>query len=106
MHFLLTKSFSFSASHTQDSRIFGHNYILSVTIRSSDESAEAMLQEAVEKNVLAKVHSRDLGHNITQAGLLKSFLEQLAPKLPSMEITSLVLERDARTRTTLLPDKI
>ena len=105
MQFFLTKSFAFSASHTQGGRVFGHNYLLSVTVESSDETAETTLQSAVETNILPRVHSRDLGESVTQAGLLKGFWQELAPKLPAMKITSLVLERDPRTRTTFLPDK-
>lgn len=106
MRFLFTKSFPFSASHTRGSQVFGHNYILSVTVRTTeDDSAEARMIEVIEKDILLKVHSRDLGENITLSGLLRTFWKDITPKLLPFEITSLVLERDARTRAEFLPEK-
>ena len=106
MKALLTKFFRFSASHAAGEKIYGHNYVLGVTVDALTPAAERSFETAVESALIQRLESRDLGLHvdflkgieITDAGLLHAFWKVLEEKIKPARLRSLSLERDSRTR--------
>ena len=106
----LTKSFAFSASHKSGARSIGANYVLFITLPALDEASEKEFESLVQRELIAKVHTRDLSENvdflkgleISDAALLRAFREKLEKPLAGHALRRLALQRDARTVTTLL----
>jgi len=106
----LTKSFAFSASYRSGARSVGANYILFVTLPALDEFAEKEMEAVVQKELISKVHTRDLSENVdflkgvevSDSGLLRAFREKLEKPLAGRGLRRLALQRDARTVTTLI----
>ena len=102
---LFTKRFKFSASYEQGDKIFGHNYILSITVDDISQTQEQKLCDVVEKRILSKVHSRDMslhvdflrGVDITERNLLKEFYSQISPEINFCVIKEMSLDRDETT---------
>ncbi len=105
----LTKSFPFSASYARGTRSIGVNFILSVTVAELDEAAENDLEDLVQRDLISKIHTRDLsgdvdflkGVEITDGSLLRAFWTKLARPLERYGPRRLALQRDSRTVTTL-----
>ena len=95
----VTKNFEFSASLSQGKKVLGHNYILRATFEASDLSAENGLAEKIEKTLIEKVHSRDLGET-NDLALLKDFWGVVTQATRPAKLLSLCLERDRRTQWT------
>ena len=109
MDVTLTKTFQFSASFADGNRVEGHNYTLKATFHAADERAEEGLDEKIEKSLIQKLHSRDLGEHVdflkgvplNDPSLLKVFWSVLAPAVHPVVLYSLSLERDRKTAWTL-----
>ena len=107
----LTKSFAFSASYSRAARSIGVNYTFSVSVPAVDEEAEKELESVVRRELISKLHTRDLsehvdflkGVEISDEALLRVFWALLAKPLERYGIRSLSLRRDGRTVTTLHP---
>ena len=105
----LTKTFQFSASHGHNGKVLGHNYTLKATFRAPDAKVEEGLAEKVERSLIQKVHSRDLGEHVdflknvalSDPVLLRAFWDVLEPATRPAALRSLTLERDRRTQWTL-----
>ncbi len=104
----LTKSFAFSASFARGTRSIGVNFTLSVTVAELEESAEKDLEARVRKELISKLHTRDLsevdflkGVTITDGALLRAFWARLSDPLKAYAPRRLALQRDAQTLTTL-----
>jgi 6-pyruvoyl-tetrahydropterin synthase len=99
----LTKFFHFSASYQKNDKIAGHNYILGVTIQSSDEAGELLLVKRIEEGLIQKIQSRDLGTDvdffknspISEPFMLKKFWELINTLIKPLAVISLSLERDS-----------
>ena len=109
MRFRFTKHFPFSASYESSGKIYGHNYILGVTVSAAlDRSAEEAFERDVRDVLVSRLESRDLGLHvdflkgiaITDENLLRVFASILKNRLP-WPLESLTLERDRRTIATL-----
>ncbi len=104
-----TKSFRFSASHSEGSKVIGKNYIMEVTTRALSAKEETEFEKTVESRLLRHLESRDLGLEveflkdieITDANLLKVFWGLLEKGAPFVQILSLSLIRDSKTKTTV-----
>ena len=104
-----TKIFEFSASHSRGAKVTGHNYTLEATFAAADASAERGLEEKIDKALIQKVHSRDLGQHVDflkgrpldDLSLLNSFWTVVAEATRPAELRALSLRRDRRTRWTL-----
>lgn len=111
METVLTKTFHFSASFSRQDKVFGHNYALDVTLPAPDPLAETRITAAVEKELIGKLQSRDLGTDvpflagveITDSNLLAAFRPLLEKCLSPLPLLSLGLRRDGRTLTTWTP---
>lgn len=111
MKTVLTKIFDFSASHSQDQKVFGHNYRLSVTVEDPDGSVEALIQPRVESTLIRHLHSRDLtqhvdflkGMPITGPDLLRVFWPRVEDACRPARLLRLRLERDKSVLWTLEP---
>jgi hypothetical protein len=109
MNSTLTLVFEFSASYSQGDRVTGHNYILSATFDALEEPAEPAIRAAVEKELIQKIHSRDLGQHVdflkgkalTDLSLLRTFWPRVSQACSPARLVRLCLERDRRTRWTL-----
>jgi hypothetical protein len=105
----LTKSFAFSASYSSGARALGYNYTLWVTVDALDEARERELETLVERELISRLHTRDLtdqddflkGVEKTDAALLGAFWTRLAGPLRPYRPRRLALQRNARTVTTL-----
>ena len=105
----VTKTFEFSASHTEGSKIVGHNYTLRTTFIAPDARLESGLQEKIERSLIQKVHSMDLGEHVdflkgvapNGPELLKAFWAALEPVVRPSVLCSLSLEQDRRTLWTI-----
>jgi len=105
----LTKAFAFSASFSAGTRAIGRNYILLVTVEALEESRERLFEECVQKELISRVHSRDLtsqvdflkGVEMTDASLLAAFWKRLASPLADYRPKRFALQRDTKTVTTL-----
>ena len=101
----LTKTFQFSASFAEGNKVLGRNYTLRVTFRAPDGRLEEELAEKVERSLIQKLHSRDLGEDVdflkgtelNDPVLLKKFWAVLEPAVRPAVLSSLSLERDRRT---------
>lgn len=108
----LTKSFEFSASYSDGSKVFGHNYVLRATFVASDFSEEAGLAEKIDSALIQKIHSRDFGLHVdflkntppNDPARLKVFWEKITQAVQPLRLHSLCLERDRKTRWTLNAD--
>ena len=106
---LWTKLFYFSASFSKNTEVHGHNYTLAVTLRFSGKLDEVLVEEAIEKALIQKIHSRDLGRDvdflknvkITDLNLLKVFSEIISREIRPIRIERLSLRRDPRTELCL-----
>ena len=105
-----TKIFEFSASHSRDGRVLGHNYVLRFVFLASDVSVEEGLTEKIEIALIRKLHSRDLGdvdflkHTaINDLALLRAFWPIALEATRPAQLHSLCLERDRVTQWTLTP---
>lgn len=107
----LTKFFSFSACHTVSGRVLGRNYRFGITVEWVSQDQEDRLVAIVQREVIAKVHSRDLGESvdflknirIDDGSLLESFEKRLSALLSDFKVIRLVLERDSETAAVLFP---
>ena len=105
----LTKFFSFSACHTSSGKVLGRNYRFGITVEWVNQAQEERLIETVRRELISKVHTRDLGENvdflknisIDDASLLKEFKKRLSAALMGFNIKRLTLERDSETSTVL-----
>ena len=106
----VTKTFEFSASHSQDGKVFGHNYVLRCTFLATDASAEAGLTEKIESSLIHKLHSRDLGESVdflknvalNDLSLLRAFWRVITEATRPSQLHSLRLKRDRRTEWMLV----
>ena len=112
MKILLTKSFSFSSSYEQGSKVLGHNYELEVTVDALDESSEKILEAKVQRLVIDRIHSRDLSLQtdflpkdvpVTDGLLLETFWRALSPAVGPAVLRRLSLKRGKGHRTCLEP---
>ena len=109
MRHTFTKIFCFSASVESHGRVTGHNYKLSVTVDDLEESAEGRFEDAIQKSLIEKVHSRDLGTDVdflkgqalSDKTLLEAFGGIIQKTVAPLRLRSLTLERDERTIRTL-----
>ena len=110
MEVLLTKFFRFSASHAAGQKVYGHNYVLGVTVEPLSLEGEKGLEETVGTTLIDRLQSRDLGLHvdflkgleINDANLLRSFWKVLEGAVKPAKLRSLSLERSG-ARTTLSP---
>ena len=108
----VTKSFEFSASHSAAGKVFGHNYILHAAFHVHNASEETGLSEKIERSLIQKMHSRDLGSDVEflknvppdDLSRLKVFWEIIARETRPARLESLCLERNRHTRWTLTAD--
>ena len=104
-----TKSFAFSASYSSGGRSVGRNFTLQITVEASDEARERELEMIVERELISRVHLRDLSEGVdflknvekTDEALLRAFWTRLSKPLGTYHPKRLALQRDARTITTL-----
>ena len=109
MKISLTKTFYFSASHSHEGKIFGHNYTLGVTTQAADQDSERILEEKVNGSILQRVQSRDLGLHvdflkgisINDQNLLEVFWKILDREMKPLVLLKLTLARDKRTQVTM-----
>src|SRR3989338_5709939 len=112
MRMELTKTFSFSACHTASGRILGRNYLLKIALEWLPEAREKILSDIVRREILSKVHTRDLGEDvfflkrteIDDASILKAFWQRLSGPLEDFQVKYLTLQRDSETSTTFWPE--
>ncbi|MBI2095014.1 MAG: hypothetical protein HYT89_02475 [Candidatus Omnitrophica bacterium] len=110
MRHTFTKIFCFSASAESHGRVTGHNYKLGVTVDGLEENAEGGFEEAVQKALIEKIHSRDLGTDVDflkgkalgDQALLEIFGGIIQKIIAPLGLRSLTLERDERTIRTLI----
>lgn len=106
----ITKYFHFSASHQYRDKVFGHNYVLGITLGSLNEADEEKLIKNIHTHLIDKVHSRDLGmgvdflkgKEINDRTLLESFAKIIEGVIPVSTLKSLTLKRDERTLAALV----
>ena len=104
-----TKFFPFSASRESGGRVFGHNYVLGVTVDAPEEAVERRFVTAVEKDLIHQLESHDLGLDVaflkgnetSDRELLRAFWPIVQKAAGPLKIRSLSLERDRWTLTTL-----
>jgi 6-pyruvoyl-tetrahydropterin synthase len=109
MEALLTKLFHFSASHALGDKIYGHNYVLGVTVKALSLADEKKFQDGVQSSLIQSLESSDLGldvdflkgQEISDENLLRIFWKILEKALSPITLISLSLERDSRTKTCL-----
>lgn len=108
----LTKTFAFSACHTHSGRVLGRNYLLGITLEWLPEEREKAMSEIVHREIISKVHTRDLGEDvyflkksvIDDASILQAFWQRLSGPLSDFRVRRLTLQRDPETSTTLWPE--
>ena len=106
------KKFQFSASYNVGDRVIGHNYTLGVLTDVLDEAQEKTLERVLQRALIQKVDSRDLGLDvdflrntqITDINLLHAFWKLLEPEIRPILIRSLFLEKDNRSQVSLAQD--
>ena len=84
----------------------GHDYLLSVTTEALDENLETEIESKIQKVLIQKMDSRDLGLHvhflknieITDTNLLKAFWKLVEPAIKPVRLKSMCLERDSRTK--------
>ena len=104
------KSFPFSSSFERDGQIHGYNFTLVLTAAIRDDFDEKHITQTVQRELIQKIHSKDLsvhvdflkGNKISDVFLLKKFSSILLNKLKPLKMVSLALRRDDRTRTELV----
>ncbi len=110
MTLLFTKQFPFSASYARGEKVLGRNFVLEAALEApADEEAETRFVETVERELVSKIESRDLGihvdflkgTSIDDRSLLAAFWPIVERAAAPARLRSLSLERDSRTRTTL-----
>ena len=109
MRHTFTKIFCFSASVESHGRVTGHNYKLGVTVDDLEESVESRFEAALQKSLIDKIHSRDLGADVdflkgkdlNDKTLLEAFGGVIQKIIAPLSLRSLTLERDERTIRTL-----
>lgn len=107
----VTKVFHFSASHASGTRILGKNYVLEITLTAVSPSEESAFEKKVREHLIAQLESRDLGLDvdflrgieITDGNLLEIFWRRVKEAAPGIELQSMTLQRDAMTKTALIP---
>jgi hypothetical protein len=105
----LSKAFEFSASYSCGKRVMAHNYRLEATWEDVSEQSEPDLDRKIQNALIQKIHSRDLGQDVdflrgvvlTDVSLLEAFWPVISEAAKPAKLTTLSLERDARTRWTL-----
>ena len=108
----LSKKFQFSASHSKEDKIIGHNYRLTVVVSLESLEHESLLETTVQKLLINKIDSRDFGlhvdflkgFEISDLNLLKAFWELLETPLQPLKLVGLSLERDRMTKVSLAND--
>lgn len=108
----LTKYFPFSASFALAGKVYGHNYVLGITLPALSLPEEAAFEARVRQALIGKLESRDLGLHVdflkgvepTDANLLEVFNRILKQALAPLTVNELSLERDKRTITRLRPE--
>lgn len=106
------KKYCFSASFSRGERVIGHNYILGVMTDALDEGQENALDLTVQRALIEKIDSRDLGKDvdflknikIDEMSLLKAFWKILKPEIHPILLRSLFLEKDGRSQMILSED--
>ena len=109
MKITLTKYFRFSASFSKNNKIFGYNYILGITTDIIAEEEEALLEQKINKNLIKKIDSRDLGTDVDflkgarlhDENLLSIFWPIIKKEIHPLPLRALSLQRDDRTCVTL-----
>ena len=109
MKIALTKYFRFSSSFSKNNKVFGYNYILGVTTDFIAEDEEVRLEQAITKNLIKKIDSRDLGADVdflkgahlNDESLLSIFWPIIKKQIHPVPLRSLSLQRDDRTCVTL-----
>jgi hypothetical protein len=107
----LTKIFSFSACYSAAGRVLAGNYLFGITVEWLPEPREKELMEIVQREVIRKVRTRDLGDQvdflkkitIDDRSLLEAFWKCLSVPLSDFGVKSLTLRRDLETSTTIWP---
>ena len=107
--YLITKYFHFSASYQRLEKVFGHNYVLGITLEGLNENDERVLTKNIHTHLIDKVHSRNLetdvdflrGKDINDKRLLESFAKITQSVVPPSALKFLTLKRDQRTLATL-----
>ena len=105
----VTKIFEFSASHSEGARILAHNYVLRATFHASDKKDEQGLSEKIDRALIRKLHSKDLGENgdilknkpLDDLSLLKVFWGVVVDVARPVRLCRLTLQRDRTTQWTL-----
>ncbi len=109
MTITFTRFFQFSASHTYQDKIVGHNYVLGVTTDTLDDPSEVQFDKKINEALISKLHSRDLGLHvdflkgarITDDNLLKIFWGMIKKEIDPMPLRALSLERDSRSKVVM-----
>jgi hypothetical protein len=109
MHAELTKTFAFSACHTDSGKILGRNYLFSITVEWLSADHENTLSAIVHREILSQVHTRDLGEHVEflknrpldDASILEAFWKRLTKPLAKFRVKRLTLQRDSETSTAL-----
>ncbi|HTL71073.1 MAG TPA: hypothetical protein VL404_07265 [Candidatus Eisenbacteria bacterium] len=105
-----TKYFPFSASRESGGRVFGHNFVLGVTVDAPAEGEpERRFVSAVETGLISRLDSRDLGLDVdflkglptADGPLLCAFWPIVEKAAAPLRLRALSLERDKRTLSTL-----
>ena len=107
----VTKTFEFSASHAEGDKVVGHNYILKCVYLAADASAEEGLTEKIQRDVIQKLHSRDLGQSVdflknvplNDLAILRTLWRVITEATRPAQLHSLCLIRDRQTEWTLTP---
>ena len=105
----VTKTFEFSASYSRADKVIGHNYTMRATFLAAAEADEDGLTEKIQKTLIQKIHSKDLGEHVDflkgvaihERALLKSFWPIIVQAAKPVPLKKLSLERDRSTRWTL-----
>ena len=105
MTLTFTKYFYFSAAHERAGRVYGHNYVLGVTVEGTGEEERLFPAEKIEREFIGKLESRDLGLDVdflkgatlTEGGLLRRFWPILQRMAAPHCLRSLSLQSDRRT---------
>ena len=104
-----TKVFEFSASHSAGAKVIGRNYALEATFAAPDADTERGLEEKIDRALIQKLHSRDLGQHVDllkgrpldELSLLQSFWTVVVEASRPAKLQTLALRRDRRTQWTL-----
>ena len=109
MKLLFAKTFKFSASHEKNGKVYGHNYLLTITTDMMDEARQDLFETRVEEGLISQVHTKDLGTHvsflkgmdISGENLLRAFAKIAEGLVHPAKIYALSLERDSLTKVTL-----